>query len=192
MADYNRTDLFGGAIVVDLPNGYIDVRIRQVPDNQEVYVDNTGFSSISFDLTERSESITTDDAALQLQLEDILDLRDGVKIWNQKTVCLPHFPKQTPTYALLVTTHPAPNPRQQQSTTPEFTALLITLIRLEAQKTDVVVTINVPHIRGSNYNEEKGNVDLEQGRLGLLLDAAVAHQDRIHTSLEVKDWGLFV
>ncbi|KAI9787732.1 MAG: multicopy suppressor of ts gsp1 [Geoglossum umbratile] len=193
MANYSKTDLFGGAIVVDLPSRYVDVSdLRPVPDNQEIYLDMDGFSSITFDLTQRPDSVATDEEALKLHLEDILDSGDGAKVWYQKTACLAHFPEQTPAYTVFATTHTLPGENveaRRGQLTPVFTGLLVTLIRLEAKKTDIVITANVPHIRG-NYDE--GNLDLEQGQLGALLDAALAHQDRIYRTFEVKDWNLFV
>lgn len=63
------------------------------------------------------------------------------------------------------------------------------LVRLEAQKTDVVVTVNVPHLKGQY---EEGAVKLEEGRYGLLLEAGQVVKDRVLGSFEVRDWGLFV
>ncbi|KAI8622709.1 hypothetical protein BC830DRAFT_1052748, partial [Chytriomyces sp. MP71] len=45
--------LFGGAISLLLPNGYVDAsQLRQVPDNQEVFVSSTDNSSIIVELLE--------------------------------------------------------------------------------------------------------------------------------------------
>ncbi|KAH0544002.1 hypothetical protein FGG08_001769 [Glutinoglossum americanum] len=196
MATYNKVDLFGGAITVDLPDGYADVSdIRQVPDHQEVYLDKDGFASIIFDLTEQPDSVTTDEAALKLHLDDIFDSDDDVKLWYQNTTRLLHFPEQTPIYTIFKTKHfpqeasGGSRPLTDFRATPIFTGVLVTIVRLKAQTTDIVITINVPHIKG-NYDE--GRVDLERGQLGPLLDSALAHQDRIFRTFEVKDWNLFV
>ncbi|KAH0565650.1 hypothetical protein GP486_000960 [Trichoglossum hirsutum] len=196
MDGYRRADLYGGAIVVDLPGGYLDVSdIRPVPDHQEVYVDSDGFTSIIFDITERPDSVTTDEAALKLHLDDIFDPDDNPKLWYQNKAQLSHFPEQTPAYTVFKTKH-FPQVASEESgpppglkATPVFTAVIVTIVRLETQKTDIVVTINVPHIRGS-YDER--SVDLERGQLGALLNTALAHQDRVFRTLEVKDWSLFV
>lgn len=65
----------------------------------------------------------------------------------------------------------------------------MTLLRLEKHKTDILITINVPHIKGE-YNEE--DVDLELGKQGKLIGDAVEYSARIWKSFTVKDWGLFV
>jgi hypothetical protein len=66
--------------------------------------------------------------------------------------------------------------------------MILTLVRLEHEKTDLLITINVPHIRGE-YDEE--DVDLELGKQGKLIGDAVDYASRIWESFKVKDWGLF-
>ena len=63
------------------------------------------------------------------------------------------------------------------------------LVRLAEQKTDIVVTINVPHVPGEYVSE---TVDLATAKLGPLMDGAVKVQEKILETLEIKDWSLFV
>jgi hypothetical protein len=61
--------------------------IRQVPDNQEVYLDKDGFTSIIFDITERvgpaGSTDATDGAALTIHLQDIVDSdSDTLRVWS--------------------------------------------------------------------------------------------------------------
>lgn len=49
----------------------MDSEIRQVPDNQEVYLDSDGFSSIVVEILERVEK--SDFEALKHHLRDIVD-----------------------------------------------------------------------------------------------------------------------
>lgn len=65
---------------------------------------------------------------------------------------------------------------------------MLTLIRLADQKTDMLVTINVPHLPGQY---EAGSVDLEHGKMGALLEQAGKWRERVLETFEVKDWGLF-
>lgn len=67
-------------------------------------------------------------------------------------------------------------------------AILLTLIRLEAQKTDMLVTVNVPHVAGQY---EAGSVDLEHGKMGPVLELAGKWRKRVLETFEVKEWGLF-
>lgn len=64
----------------------------------------------------------------------------------------------------------------------------MTLLRLEKHKSDILITINVPHIKGE-YNEDE--VDLELGKQGELIGDAVEYSARIWETLKIKDWGLF-
>lgn len=71
---------------------------------------------------------------------------------------------------------------------PDFTGILLLLVRLEKQQTDIVVTINVPHVPGEYRKED---VDLENGRRGPLMEDAMNVRQKILETFEVKDWGLF-
>ena len=64
----------------------------------------------------------------------------------------------------------------------------MTLLRLERNKTDILITINVPHIKGE-YDEAE--VDLELGKQGKLIGDAVEYSARIWESLKIKDYGVF-
>lgn len=61
--------------------------IRQVPDNQEVYIDKDGFTSIIFDINERvggpGSGAEIDGRALTAHLEELVgDDLERVKVWN--------------------------------------------------------------------------------------------------------------
>lgn len=93
----------------------------------------------------------------------------------------------TPTYNLLATSPPGAK-QQGRANEPEFVAIMLTLIRLAAQETDILVTVNVPHVKGQF---EEGSVDLEHGKMGPLLEQAAKWRQRVLETLEVKEWGLF-
>ncbi len=90
-----------------------------------------------------------------------------------------------PAYTLIATQTPPPEPG---SKSPDFTAIILTLIRLERDFTDILITINVPHIKGE-YTEEE--VNLEMGKQGKLIENAVDYAARIWETFKIKDWGLF-
>lgn len=90
-----------------------------------------------------------------------------------------------PAYTLIATQTPPPAPN---SKSPDFTAIVLTLVRLEKESTDILITINVPHIKGEYTAEE---VDLQLGRQGKLIEGAVDYAARIWETFKIKDWGLF-
>ncbi len=71
----------------------------------------------------------------------------------------------------------------------DFTATLLTLMRLEKQKTDLLVAVNVPHIPGEY---KKDDVDLPAQKLGKLVEDGLNIQQRVLETFEIKDYGLFV
>lgn len=94
---------------------------------------------------------------------------------------------QIPAYTLIATQTPPPDP-SNRSGAPDFTAIILTLLRLEKELTDILITVNVPHIKGEYDDEE---VDLQLGKQGKLIGAAVEDAARIWETFRVKDWNLF-
>lgn len=194
MTTFRSTPLFGGALIVDLPSTFTDIStIRQVPDHQEVYLDKDGFTSIIFDITERvglpGSGPATDGAAMTTHLEDIVDSDiDTVKVWSTSDTQYSKLPEDTPAYTLIATQTPPPPDPESSSSAPDFTAIVMNLIRLESESTDILITINVPHIKGE-YTEEE--VDLHLGKQGKLINEAVEISAKIWETFKIKDWGLF-
>ncbi|KAF3801073.1 Nuclear import protein mog1 [Colletotrichum gloeosporioides] len=211
MTRYKSTPLYGGALVCDLPEKFADVsKLREVPDNQEVWIDQDGFTSIIFDITERvgpaGSSPEIDGRAMTTHLEELVgeDI-DTVKVWNTTETSFsrlrwvaifarltysltrryPLSSTEVPAYTLIATQTPK---SKSGSAAPDFTAIILTLLRLEKESTDILITINVPHIKGE-YDEE--DVDLELGKQGKLIGDAVEYAARIWETFKVKDWTLF-
>lgn len=193
MSRFKSTPLYGGAIVSDLPEKFADVSlIREVPSNQEVWIDQDGFTSIIFDITERVGPAGTgpeiDGRALTTHLEELVgDDTDTIKVWNTTQTVFSRLGEEVPAYTLIATQ--TPRTASDRTSSPDFTAIILTLLRLERDSTDILVTINVPHIKGE-YNEE--DVDLELGKQGKLIGDAVEYAARIWESFKIKDYGLFV
>lgn len=92
-----------------------------------------------------------------------------------------------PAYTLIATQTPKSS-SDERSTAPDFTALILTLVRLEKVSTDILVTINVPHIKGE-YDEDE--VDLALGKQGELIGDAVEYASKIWETFKIRDWNLF-
>lgn len=93
-----------------------------------------------------------------------------------------------PAYTLIATQTPKIRQSRKDSSPPDFTAIIMTLLRLEKHRSDILITINVPHIKGE-YDEDE--VDLELGKQGKLIGDAVEYSARIWETLKIKDWELF-
>ena len=168
--------------------------IRQVPDNQEVYLDINGCTSVIFDITERVAvpEASTDAEALKYHYRDIVDAQYGgddeeTKFWHSATVQLTKMP-DVPCYYMFASQHPR-GAQQLPPRAPNFTGIVLILVRLVDKKTDVLILINVPHIEGE-YS--KDDIDLPAQKIGPLLEKAESFKRKILETFEVKDWNLFV
>ncbi|KAL8909314.1 MAG: hypothetical protein Q9207_000324 [Kuettlingeria erythrocarpa] len=190
---FRPTELFGGAITVALPDRYADVsNIREVPDHQEIYLDASGFNSIIVEIAERVSEPSTDEEALKFHFHDIVDEHDTSSIYHTGAANLANLQPDTPCYTLLASTTPPPatNGNAGRPLTPTFTAVILTLIRLVPQSTDIVVTINIPHIPREQEPSD-GEVNIAEGKYGSLVEEGLRIRDEVWRTLDLKDWGLF-
>lgn len=84
--------------------------IRKVPDNQEVYLDKDGFTSIIFDITERvethGEGLERDGRALTIHLEDLVgEDAETVKVWNTTETQFSHLECVLPFLQINLSSH---------------------------------------------------------------------------------------
>ena len=175
--------LFGGALSASLPQTYIDTsNLRQIPDNQEVYLEADGFASITFDLLERVTDRSSDEGALLYHLEELLD-EERFCFHDMKKVELEGLPG-FPTHVGCVSTKPKVNKLGGK----DVTVLFVLLVRLERVETDLVITVNVPY-RGREF---KGLVlEIRASDMDKKLSRGLEILEAIGSSLEIRDWGLF-
>ena len=90
---------------------------------------------------------------------------------------------------MLASQHPCDTDRRPRRQQPDFTAILLTMLRLEQQQTDVLVSVNVPHVPGEY---DAARLSMEAGEWGPLTRGAMRYRDEIMTTFCVLDWALFV
>ena len=86
---------------------------------------------------------------------------------------------------------------EPQSDPPLFTAILMTVVRLPEQGTDLVITVNVPHtdvqlVRGEGTVAAPSYAGALSGAQGHMLQAGFMVRDKVLETLKVLNWGLFV
>ncbi|KAK6536413.1 multicopy suppressor of ts gsp1 [Arthrobotrys megalospora] len=143
---FSEKELFGGAITANVPSTWTDLsNIRQVPDNQECFIDITGLATLIFELNERVEK-EDDEEAVKFHLTDTFE-ESPYKIWKSWRLDAGEAPQLDglPAYAMLLTTPYIENRRDKVGHESQFVALAVVIIRLEKQKTDIVITANMPH-----------------------------------------------
>lgn len=69
--------------------------------------------------------------------------------------------------------------------------ILLSLIRLVPQSTDLLISINIPMHQGATSGTNGDLVDFRQGRYGSLVQEGIALRDEVVGSLQVRDWSLF-
>ncbi|CAI5760674.1 unnamed protein product [Candida verbasci] len=168
------TELYGGTIsITQLPSTFIDVsKIRQVPDNQEVFInqnptENANLDkSLIFDILEKLDNDYSE--AIVEHLSDIYPNSESSKLIEKLesddgSERFISFLKFKPEYTKI-------EPNQ-----PLEIVSLIGLVRLDKVDTDILVQYNVPHDRDvETYNEEDYRLFKE-----------------IIESFNIVDWNLF-
>ncbi|KAE8844885.1 hypothetical protein PTNB85_03150 [Pyrenophora teres f. teres] len=183
--DFTNTPLYGGAITMDLPSNFADAsQFRQIPDNQEVYLDNAGYSSIVVEILEYVEK-PSDEEALQYHFADLVDgTGDATTVIEQTGASMKSLPS-TPLLTLsFLQTPPSPNPHPNRKT-PEYTYIHLLLLRLKERETDILITINVPHYPGEYNEPAEGQQETDLMRRSHMI------RERLLDTFDVKEWGLF-
>ncbi|KAK7192931.1 hypothetical protein DPSP01_005141 [Paraphaeosphaeria sporulosa] len=178
---YKKVDLYGGAITVDLPTAYGDAsQIREVPDHQEVYLDENGYSGVIVEILEYVEK-PTDAEALQYHFADLVDgTGDETNMLEQSHAAMAKVANK-PVYTLSFIQTPPPPDRPRK--TPDFVAIHLLLLRVKEHGTDIMVTVNVPHYPGEYEKAAPGE------KTSLMKDGDEIAK-RVLESFDIKDWSL--
>ncbi|KAG0173238.1 hypothetical protein DFQ28_011636 [Apophysomyces sp. BC1034] len=181
--------LFGGAITAPIKPTFIDAsQFRQIPDNQEVFLDMQTQQSLIVELLEavnvqdvdiaryHFEQVASDNEAAEYKVNSVQRVSAGTA-----TPCLPV--DSTSVYMLQGTQRVA---KFNEANTASYNVVDIWLavVRLASVDTDLVITINAPVAvaPGSSESADAPPVELtvvEQELMGLL------HR------LTIKNWNLF-
>lgn len=213
------TDLFGGAIKVKLPQGFVDASLfRQVPDTQEVFVHQAVDDSLMFDLLERLES-PSDLHALKDHLEEISRINDADPSSQLIQLYTETHPlgksslssRASPAY-ITVAIEPAKkwgrtaklNAEAQNSDKKlldePILVLILVLIRIKDVETDFIVSYNTPITTADELKalqevfsgkEEKGTAVTSVEALPPRVQEGIASVKRVLNSLDITDWTLF-
>ncbi|EER34013.1 hypothetical protein CTRG_02831 [Candida tropicalis MYA-3404] len=178
------TGLYGGAITIkQLPASFIDVsHIRDVPDTQEVFINETSTTSgkldhsLIIDLLEKVDPIEYQEA-IHLHLQDIVPDhvhnqpleeidQDGISRYFSYVTFKPEYKKIEPD-------------------SPKQIITLLCLIRLDKVDTDVMLQYIIPL---KEHTEVNFNGDSE---IDKYVQESYNNFKEIGLSFTVKDWSLF-
>ena len=204
-----ETPLFGGALAVNLPTGWLDCSdARPVPDHQEVWLEREGqCRSLIIEILERAEEASDDKCALF----HFIDIAEANGATGQRITYNDALPKTALHGSLAQAVGPCfalhgvqvlppdgaatrlgrePAEAQAQADTVQL-ELALAVLRLPRQQTDLLVSVNrarpLPGTADSP-DAERAAVEAQQ-----LVDANedAALLASVVGSLEVREWGLF-
>ncbi|QOU19711.1 hypothetical protein BRETT_003863 [Brettanomyces bruxellensis] len=195
--NFQRTDLYGGAITAQIPRDLIDAsKFRQIPDTQEVYVcrDSTILNendALIIDLMERAD--VKDSDALRYHLKEICRLNgvekdDSVILEEAHDLKVVNLPDS---YCDIVTS--GENVKKWGRDDVHL-VLILAIVRLLRVKTDLLISYNVPFHKPDEMEDLKkmlsGN-NSTAGKAKQRIDVGRRVVAKVLDSLKIENWALF-
>jgi hypothetical protein len=176
--EFRHTDLFGGAISADLPATYIDAsHIREIPDNQEVYLDKDGLTNIIVEIMNTAPGPNME-KVVEYHFHDLLEDEEPT-ILDNTSVSAPNIPDAP---VQMLTAVIAPKSDLEGSSRLNNTFITMIDIRLVLKATDMLVQINMPMSKRPDEDAAK-TAEMQQ--------IAQEISSRILQSIRINDWALF-
>ncbi|KAI8994685.1 ran guanine nucleotide release factor-like protein [Pilobolus umbonatus] len=182
--------LFGGAITAPVSSTFIDAsNLRQIPDNQEVFIDMNTQQSLIFELLEQVEA--NQQSCAKYHFEQLAADNDAINpcILSIDTLDVkqvsPLLPANTTEIYLLQGTQDISKFNEKNAY--NTVDIMLAVIRFTNVSTDFIVSVNAP-IRLSATSSEQESVNQTQS-----VDLNTVKNEIIHVinHLNVKDWSLF-
>ncbi|CDH56151.1 ran guanine nucleotide release factor-like [Lichtheimia corymbifera JMRC:FSU:9682] len=177
--------LYGGAISCPVGNSFLDVsNVRQVPDNQEVFVDMDTQQSLIIELLEPVEAVNEDIARFHFQqLADDNEATEAhvnsvIKLDSKTAV--PRLPSDTTIVHMLRGTQKVAKFNEAKDMAYNTVEIRMAVVRLAQVETDLVISINAPILVAPGSTDQATTAaNVEQ------------HIEAILSQLQVNDWSLF-
>ncbi|KAI8083517.1 hypothetical protein BDF21DRAFT_461726 [Thamnidium elegans] len=186
----NTQQLFGGAITTTVKNSFVDAsQFRQIPDNQEVFVDMSTQQSLIFELLEQVEASNQEIAKYHFQqLADDNEAAEStvtvIDSLNPKDVA-PHLPQDATEVHILQGTQKISKFNEKDAY--NTVEIILAVVRLTKVSTDFVISVNAP-VKLAPVSSEQ-----ESAQEVMAIDIETAKQEvlDILNNLTVKNWELF-
>ncbi|CAO3578843.1 unnamed protein product [Absidia cylindrospora] len=185
----NKQALYGGAIYTIIKSSYIDAsNLRQVPDNQEVFVDMQTQQSLIIELLEKVEHLNEE--AAKFHFEQIAEQNNATSysiksIEHQSVdIAAPKLPLDTTVYFVRGTQNVAKFNEEAVN----HVELVMAVVRLEKVETDLIICLNAPTALAPDSSEMK---DLNRVEPAGSIARVVDEIKQVVQGLEIHDWGLF-
>ncbi|KAI8340619.1 hypothetical protein BC941DRAFT_417711 [Chlamydoabsidia padenii] len=185
----NKQGLYGGAIYTAIKSSYVDAsQIRQIPDNQEVFVDMQTQQSLIIELLEKVEQLDEDCA--KFHFEQIAEHNNATSYSIESIehesvdIAAPKLPLDTTIYFV----RGIQNVAKFNEEAVNHVELVMAVVRLEKVETDLIISLNAPIKVAPNSSEMK-DVNLVEPAAPI---ARILEEIKLVVqSLDIQDWGLF-
>ncbi|KAF7728614.1 hypothetical protein EC973_005841 [Apophysomyces ossiformis] len=182
-------ELFGGAIVAPINPTFVDAsQFRQIPDNQEVFLDMQTQQSLIVELLEAVDAQNEDIA--RYHFEQVASDNEAVeyKVNTVQSVptetATPCLPADITSVYVLQGTQQVAKFNEDKHQAYNVVQIWLAVVRLATVATDLVVTINAPVAVAPGSSESMA---------ASLTELAVVEQEitGLLRGLTIKDWSLF-
>lgn len=171
-----RRGLFGNAIYAVLPDGLVDAsELRQIPDNQEVFVHRLSDISLIFEVLESVEATESEEIA-RLHFSSLAH-DNSATLSECKEVLVIHNDRGDKTPSAIVVSG-IQHVEKFNKNVPDEVKILMAIFRVQKKKADLVVTFNIP-------------ISSNGITVGQDLLEAQTQFDTLVRSLEIRDFDLF-
>ena len=179
-------DLFGGAIVADVPERFIDVsNFRVVPDNQELMCDIDTDQSIIVELLSLVSDVPADKAA-EFHFEELAAVNEAhlfekLQVREIANEELPHLTRTVHKYFIFGRQQIAKFNEEAKNVVNIYMAV----IRIPSVTTDILITLNEP-VQIDQASSSAKNIDTSKE-----IQPAPKVFEEILRTFKIKDWSLF-
>ncbi|KND02003.1 uncharacterized protein SPPG_02509 [Spizellomyces punctatus DAOM BR117] len=187
-------ELYGGAIVTDIPISFLDASdFREVPSNQEVFVDQNTDQSIIIELLELASD--ADDAeAANFHFQQLAEDNDAAE---SRVLSVEYLDPATVTPSLPSTVHLSvivgeqvvSKFREGNPNARNLVAIYMAVLRIPHVTTDLVISYNHPVALGQSSSSATALRE-SGGHVGVP-EVAMENFRNMLRRLRIVDWGLF-
>ncbi|KAJ3332174.1 hypothetical protein HDU76_001055 [Blyttiomyces sp. JEL0837] len=213
-------ELYGGAIVAKLPRSFVDAsQLREIPDNQEVFVDVTTDQSVIIELVQLVPEATNPAVYHFWELADDNGARQHSRILSVEEISPGTEAPQLPPEAhisVVIGQQQIAKFKESDPNARNLVNIYVAVVRLPQVGTDMIISYNHPVALGDTSSSraelEKAGMIPEAAAVGGLPvtmtqssqavgmgemmmaggEFAIANFKNIVKSLWIKDWNLFV
>ncbi|KAI9487932.1 hypothetical protein BDB00DRAFT_964455 [Zychaea mexicana] len=183
--------LYGGAISCAVANSFLDAsQVRQIPDNQEVFVDTETQQSLIIELLEPVEA--EDERIARLHFEQLARDNEAaateiLKLERIPTeTATPRLPPSTTNVHVLRGNQKVAKFDEAKKMAFNTVQIMMAVVRLQQVSTDLVISINAPVLIASGSSDQQQ----QQQESTTVLDVE-KHMQEVLSELKVNDWSLF-